>query len=208
MSNTTINTNIEPNHFQVSDKPLRFVTPIKWVNTVMDDFDTFLQDHAAAEKKASSMAMSMISHYPNRIALVEAMAALAVEELNHFREVIKWLHRRDIQLTADNKDHYVIAMRKHMRNGSDVYLLDRLLIGGIIEARGCERFGMVADALPEGDLQNFYRAITQSEAKHYQLFIDLAHQYFAAEVVNERLDTLLDIEAKITADLIISAALH
>lgn len=208
MSNTTINTNIEPNHFQVSDKPLRFATPIEWVNTVMDDFDTFLQDHAAAEKKASSMAMSMISHYPNRIALVEAMAALAVEELNHFREVIKWLHRRDIQLTADNKDHYVIAMRKHMRNGSDVYLLDRLLIGGIIEARGCERFGMVADALPEGDLQNFYHAITQSEAKHYQLFIDLAHQYFAAEVVNERLDTLLDIEAKITADLIISAALH
>jgi tRNA-(ms[2]io[6]A)-hydroxylase len=208
LSNTTINTNIEPNHFQVSDKPLRFATPIEWVNTVMDDFDTFLQDHAAAEKKASSMAMSMISHYPNRIALVEAMAALAVEELNHFREVIKWLHRRDIQLTADNKDHYVIAMRKHMRNGSDVYLLDRLLIGGIIEARGCERFGMVADALPEGDLQNFYHTITQSEAKHYQLFIDLAHQYFAAEVVNERLDTLLDIEAKITADLIIRAALH
>ena len=208
LSNIKINTNIDTNNAQVSETPLRFATPAEWVNTVMADFDTFLQDHAAAEKKASSMAMSMISHYPNRIELVDAMAELAIEELNHFREVVKWLHRRDLQLTADNKDHYVIAMRKYMRNGSDVYLLDRLLIGGIIEARGCERFGMVAEALPKGDLQDFYRAITESEAKHYELFIHLAHQYFAADVVNERLDTLLDAEAKITADLIISAALH
>ena len=208
LSNIKINTNIDANNAPFSQSPLRFTTPAEWVNTVMADFDTFLQDHAAAEKKASSMAMSMISHYPNRIALVEAMAELAIEELNHFREVVKWLHRRDIQLTADNKDHYVIAMRKHMRNGSDVYLLDRLLIGGIIEARGCERFGMIAKALPSGDLQNFYHAITESEAKHYQLFIDLAHQYFDADIVNNRLDTLLDAEAKITADLLISAALH
>jgi len=202
------NANISPNTAQFINSPLRFATPTEWVSTVMADFDTFLQDHAAAEKKASSMAMSMISHYPDRIVLVEAMAELAVEELNHFREVVKWLHKRDLQLTADNKDHYVIAMRKHMRNGTDVYLLDRLLIGGIIEARGCERFGIVAEALPAGDLQDFYRAITDSEEKHYQLFIHLAHQYFPADIVNERLDTLLDAEAKITADLIISAALH
>ena len=202
------NANITPNTAQFINSPLRFATPKEWVSTVMADFDTFLQDHAAAEKKASSMAMSMISHYPDRIVLVEAMAELAVEELNHFREVVKWLHTRELQLTADNKDHYVIAMRKHMRNGTDVYLLDRLLIGGIIEARGCERFGMVAEALPAGDLQDFYRAITDSEEKHYQLFIHLAHQYFAADIVNERLDILLDAESIITADLIISAALH
>jgi len=202
------NAKFDPNIAEINKSPLRFATPAEWVSTVMADFDTFLQDHAAAEKKASSMAMSMISHYPDRIVLVEAMAELAVEELNHFREVVKWLHKRELQLTADNKDHYVIAMRKHMRNGTDVYLLDRLLIGGIIEARGCERFGMVAKALPAGDLQDFYLAITESEEKHYQLFIALAHQYFAADVVNERLDTLLDAEASITADLIISAALH
>ena len=66
----------------------------------------------------------------------------------------------------------------------------------------------LTEALPAGDLQDFYRAITDSEENHYQLFIALAHQYFAADVVNERLDTLLDAEASITADLIISAALH
>lgn len=188
--------------------PLRYDTPADWVEAVMNDFDTFMQDHAAAEKKASGMALSMISHYPDRKELVETMSELAVEELSHFREVIKWLHRRDIQLAADTKDPYVLAMRDQMRNGSDVYLLDRLLTGGIIEARGCERFGLVADALPEGALKNFYRSITRSEARHYATFVDLAYCYFDKAIVDERLNELLDIEAKITADLDITSALH
>ncbi len=36
-----------------------------WIGSVMADFDAFLLDHASAEKKASGMAMSMISHYPD-----------------------------------------------------------------------------------------------------------------------------------------------
>ena len=47
----------------------------------MDDFDRFLLDHAAAEKKASGMALSMVSHYPDRTRLVAAMTDLAVEEM-------------------------------------------------------------------------------------------------------------------------------
>lgn len=188
--------------------PLRYATPQAWVTAVLNDFDTFMQDHAAAEKKAAGMALSMISHYPDRLTLVESMSELAVEELSHFREVIKWLHQRGIQLTADTKDHYVLAMREQMRKGTEVYLMDRLLIGGIIEARGCERFGLVAEALPEGSLQQFYRSITRSEARHYQQFIDLAHCYFDAPTVNARLDELLDIEATTTDKLDITAALH
>ena len=40
----------------------------------MADFDSFLLDHAAAEKKASGMAISMLSHYPDKVELVAAMA--------------------------------------------------------------------------------------------------------------------------------------
>ena len=194
---------INPDLFQ-----LRFSTPKTWVDAVLDDFPAFLNDHAQAEKKASGMAMSMLSHYPDKPDIVKAMVDLAIEELAHFREVIKLMHQQDQYLGSDEKDPYVNSLRKEMRNGTELYLLDRLLIAGIIEARGCERFGMVAEALPAGDLQDFYRAITDSEEKHYQLFIHLAHQYFAVDIVNERLNTLLDVEAKITADLIISAALH
>ena len=75
----------------------------------MSNFDSFLLDHAAAEKKASGMAMSMLSHYPDKVELVMAMADLAIEELSHYREVVKWIHRRGLLTAADKKDPYIIA---------------------------------------------------------------------------------------------------
>lgn len=174
----------------------------------MQDFDTFLQDHAAAEKKASGMALSMISHYPDKPALVEIMADLAIEELSHFREVIRWLHKRDCKLAADQKDAYIISMRSHIRQGRDQYFLDRLVTAGIIEARGCERFGLIADALPSGELKRFYESITRSEQRHYSQFVDLAKQYFPTLTVDNRCDELLTIEAEITENLPLRAALH
>lgn len=174
----------------------------------MADFDAFLLDHAAAEKKASGMAISMLSHYPDRVELVAAMAELAVEELTHYREVVKWIHRRGLLTAADRKDHYVLALRKAIRIGSEVYLLDRLLTASIIEARGAERFALVAAALPPGALKKFYLSIARSEERHYELFLNLAGKYLDAQVIAARWDELLDIEAGIVAALPIQAALH
>ena len=129
------------------DSPLRFATPQAWTTAVMGDFDRFLLDHATAEKKASGMAISMLSHYPDRTELVAAMADLAIEELTHYREVLKWIHRRGLITTSDQKDPYVSAFRQSLRQGSDVYFLDRLLTASIIEARGAERFALVADCI-------------------------------------------------------------
>jgi tRNA-(ms[2]io[6]A)-hydroxylase len=86
--------------------------------------------------------------------------------------------------------------------------MDRLLVAGIIEARGAERFGLVADALPEGRLRRFYRSITQSEEGHEALFIELADLYFDPAETRLRLDELLDIEADIIARLPLRPALH
>ncbi|NNL57848.1 MAG: tRNA-(ms[2]io[6]A)-hydroxylase [Pseudomonadales bacterium] len=187
---------------------LRYSTGSDWVEVVMADFDCFMQDHAAAEKKAAGMAQSMIAHYPNRKRLVEAMSELAVEELSHFRDVVRWLHRRGMQLAADRKDAYILALRGHIRQGKDLYFLDRLVTAGIIEARGCERFGLVANALPGGALKNFYQAITRSESRHLDLFDQLARHYFDGKQVEARTSELLDIEADIVAGLPICAALH
>jgi tRNA-(ms[2]io[6]A)-hydroxylase len=136
------------------------------------------------------------------------MIDLSIEEMMHFREVIKILHDRGLYLSADTKDPYVNALRKHMRKGTDEYFLDRLLVGSIIEARGCERFGLVAQALPEGDMKNFYQAITDSESKHKDLFLTLARNHFNEASIQKRLDYLLDQEAKIVAELPIISALH
>ncbi len=187
---------------------LRYSSSSDWIQAVMTNFDQFLIDHAAAEKKASGMAMSMLSHYPDRPQLVEAMIELAMEELAHFREVVKIMTKRGLTLAPDTKDVYVNKLRKCMRQGSEVYMLDRLIIGGVIEARGHERFSLISQALEEGELKSFYAAIAESESRHHELFIDLAKQYFDKEIVSSRLSQILDIEAEICASLPIQAALH
>ncbi len=70
------------------DFTLRETSSVAWLETVMADFDSFLKDHASCEKKASGMAMSMISHYPDKPELITGMLNLAVEELSHFRDVM------------------------------------------------------------------------------------------------------------------------
>lgn len=187
---------------------LKFNTPETWVQAVMADFDAFLVDHAAAEKKASGMAISMLSHYPDKADIVRAMIDLSIEELTHFREVVKIMNTRGLQLGADTKDAYVNSLRTLMRKDSDEYFLDRLLVGGIIETRGCERFGLVAEALPGGELKTFYNIITRSEDKHGNLFVDLARPYFNDDVIAKRLEELLAREAEIIENLPIVAALH
>ena len=188
--------------------PLHLPSPSDWLSCVMADFDRFLLDHAAAEKKAAGMALSMLSHYPDRPRLVTEMSELAVEEMVHFREVIKIIQERNLQLVADEKDPYVNEIRSWIRQGSDVYLLDRLLTGAVIEARGAERFGLVADALAEGKTKNFYRSLARSEARHFELFLDLASEYFAEPMITERWQELLQAESDCMQRLPIRAALH
>ncbi|WP_448565299.1 tRNA isopentenyl-2-thiomethyl-A-37 hydroxylase MiaE [Thalassotalea ganghwensis] len=187
---------------------LKYQTPSEWAQVVLTDFNAFLQDHAAAEKKASGMAVSMLSHYPDRKNLVRAMTDLAIEELIHFKQVVKLLQARDVQLSNDEKDHYIKEIRKLFRHGKDVFFLDRLLVAGVIEARGHERFSLVAEALPEGKEKDFYVSIAKSEEKHKNLFVELAYEYFDKNEVDQRLEEILIAEAKICEQLPFRPALH
>jgi len=187
---------------------LAIATPPEWVSKVLSNFDSFLLDHAACEKKASGMAMTFVAHYPDRQALVDAMVDLAVEELVHFKEVYKHIRSRGLQFVKDAKDPYVNQFFKAHRKGSEAYFLDRLLIASIIEARGHERFDMIASALEPGSLKKFYQAIAQSEARHYEQFIELAYLYHDKKSVDNRLEELLSFEAEIIQNLEIRAALH
>ena len=187
---------------------LLVATDSNWVDVVMNDFNSFLIDHAGAEKKASGMALSMALHFRDKQRLVKEMIDLSIEELQHFRECVRLMHERGLSLPPDEKDSYVNDLRRVMRQGKTEGLIDRLLVGGIIEARGHERFAMVEQALPEGDLKHFYHAISCSEDKHQTLFLDLAHEYFHANEVETRLNELLDIEAELVRSLPARAALH
>lgn len=179
-----------------------------WLDQVLGNFDHFLLDHAANEKKASGMALNLAAHYPDKPDLVAAMIDLAIEELSHFRDVYKIIHSRHLPPVADQKDAYVNQLRATMRRGCHNYFLDRLLIAAIIEARGIERFTQIAEALPPGHLKGFYQAIAHSEARHSDLFLRLAHQYCDPGAIADRLDTLLDQEVAILTALPVRAALH
>ncbi len=183
-------------------------SPAGWIDTVIDDFDAFLQDHASCEKKASGMALNVASHYPDQPALLTAMVDLAVEELNHYREVVKRLLARGLTPAADVKDPYVNALQSEIRRGSENFLLDRLLVGAVVERRGAERFALVAGHLDDPELRDFYTTIAASEQRHWQLFVSLAHTHCESTQVYPRLVDLCDQEARIMAALPLRAALH
>ena len=192
----------------MEETPLLIETNPNWIQAVLSDFDSFLQDHAAAEKKASGMALSMLSHYPDRILLVTKMTDLAIEELIHYREVLRWIHSRGLVTASDTKDPYVLGLRQVIRKETNTYLLDRLLTASVIEARGAERFALIADAIERPPLKNFYESLAKSEARHYRLFLELAEEYFDSSVIELRWKEILNIEAEVVSKLPIRAALH
>lgn len=191
----------------VTDTPLT-ASPAAWLDCVLNDFDSFLQDHASCEKKASGMAMSMASHYPDQPTLLAAMVDLAVEELNHYREVIRHMLARNITPAADQKDPYINQLNSLVRKGPENFLLDRLLIAAVVERRGAERFGLIANALQDPELKPFYQAITASEARHWTLFYRLAEQHCEHKAIAPRFAEIAEREAQIMLALPIRALLH
>ncbi|MGE5278384.1 MAG: tRNA-(ms[2]io[6]A)-hydroxylase [Acidobacteriota bacterium] len=187
---------------------LKSRTPAAWIEAVMADFDSFLLDHAACERKASATAMALVAHYPDREELVRECIALAREELEHFGRVWEELTERGLVLGADTRNPYMARLAREYRKGSDDYFLDRLLVTGIIEARGCERFGLVAAALPEGPLKQLYRDFARSEVRHHELFLDLARRYFQPKAVAARLEELLVVERRVVEELPVRAAMY
>ena len=179
-----------------------------WLEMVLNNFDEFLLDHAANERKASSMAMSMVAHYPDKHLLLAAMIDLALEELNHFKQVVKLVNKRNLILNPDEKDLYVNQIRSFVRKGTDPYFLDRLLTAAVIEARGAERFAMIARHIEEAELAKFYGTLAKSEANHHLLFINMALNYFEENEVADRFEEWLEIEQDILENLPIRPRLH
>ncbi len=189
---------------------LRYATPAAWLDCVFADFDSFLLDHAACERKASATGMSFVVRYPDQTLLVDPMIEFAREELEHFHRVYRVLAKRGLSLAADYKDEYVNGLRAQVRSQRDALLLDRLLVAGIVEARGCERLRMVAEGLTDDDpeLKAMYWDLARAESRHHALFFRLARRIFDESEVDERAEELLRFEAELVASLPHRAAVH
>lgn len=187
---------------------LRHETSPAWLDAVRADVVGFLQDHAANERKVAVSALTLVAQHPQRAELAAALIPVAREEVEHFEAVHRLLVERGIGLGQDRPQPYVSALRRAARQpGVDEYLLDRLLVFGLIEARACERFGLLAEGLDDGELRGFYADLVRCEARHHGTYVRLARQYFPPERVDARLDELLELEADVSRGLEPRAAL-
>lgn len=185
-------------------------TSADWVKSVMADFPAFLQDHADCERKASAMAMSFVAKYPDRLEIIPELIETGVEELQHFQQVYAHMAKRGIPLAKEmQEDLYIKALLDLCYSDPLRRFLDRLLLASIIECRGAERFRLVCQAITADDeLKNFYHDLWVSEAKHGNIFVKMALQYFPEKQIYDRLGELNQAEGKIIAGLKPRAALH
>lgn len=184
-------------------------TKKEWIDAVLGDFNAFLQDHADCERKASAMALSFVAKYPNRLEIIPELIATSIEELEHFRDVYEILESRGIQLTHEiPQDIYMKQLIAICRDGREDRFMDRLLLASLVETRGAERFRIVYENLEDKELKEFYRRLWASEARHGEVFVKMALNYFEESLVYDRLGEMKKMEGKILDQLPIRAALH
>ena len=183
---------------------LKLPTDPRWVNIVEKNIQEILTDHAFCEQKAASTAISLIVRYPEETDLVEAMIALAQEELSHFEMVHKLIRERGWVLGRERKDEYVGDLHKFFPKGGSRMdqLVHQLLYAALIEARSCERFRLLSKSIADKALQKFYKKLMISEAHHHTLFLKVARQYGEDEnLVDQKWEDLLEFEAQLMAKL-------
>ena len=179
-----------------------------WAARVLADLDDLLLDHAHCERKAAGMAVRLLFRYPDRAVLHEPLARLAREELAHYEEVLRVLDTRGVSLRRQRASAYAGLLYARVRSAEPDRLLDTLLCGALIEARSCERFKLLAEAVGESSLAAFYRGLLAAEARHHGVYVDLAEQLASAEEVRLRLGELAEDEARILAETLPTARMH
>ena len=179
---------------------LKLPTDPRWVkNVVESNIEEILTDHAFCEQKAASNAITLIVQNPNLSDLVQEMAALVQEEMDHFKRVHDIILERGYVLGRERKDDYVNELAKFIIRGGgrQAQLIDRLLFSAMIEARSCERFKVLSDNINDEKLAVFYHELMVSEATHYSMFIKLAKKYGEGIDVDKRWEEFLAYEAEV-----------
>jgi len=176
---------------------LQAATPQRWLAQVEEHLDLLLIDHAHCEKKAAGVAMNLLFSYVEHMNLTRAMTEIVQEELDHFHQVRAIIDQRGIRFRKLSPSAYGQKLRELVDKQEPQRAVDRLLVAALIEARSCERFGILRDRLKDRDLADFYGSLFESEARHHSTYVRLAAEFLPAEDVRLRLNELADVEAQI-----------
>jgi tRNA-(ms[2]io[6]A)-hydroxylase len=176
---------------------LKCETPARWLAQVDSDLNSILIDHAHCEKKAAGTALNLIFAYVEDADLCRAMTEIVNEELEHFHMVLDLLARRKVRFRRLKPSTYGRELNDLVRKQEPQRAVDRLLVAGLIEARSCERFHVLANHVKDAELCEFYRSLFESEARHHTTYTRLAKHYAPEADVMSRLDELSALEATI-----------
>jgi tRNA-(ms[2]io[6]A)-hydroxylase len=172
-------------------------TPDRWLVQVESHLDLLLIDHAHCEKKAAGVAMNLLFSYVENADLTKAMTEIVAEELDHFHQVRAILDRRRIRFYKLSPSQYGAKLHELVGKQEPQRAVDRLLVAGLIEARSCERFGLLRDCLADRELADFYGSLFESEARHHSTYVRLAKDFQSDDAVHSRLAELAAAEAGI-----------
>ena len=189
---------------------LKFDTETSWAEIAKDDLQQILTDHAFAEQKAASNAVSIIINYSEETEMVKAMSDIAIEEMEHFRMVHNLMIKRGMVLGREQKNDYAKHLHGYFVKTKDRTdaLIQRLLIAALIEARSCERFKVFSENLEDRELSDFYKELMVSEANHYTTFLGFARQYQDRKIVDKKWQGLLVYEAEFMKKRGVSPKVH
>jgi tRNA-(ms[2]io[6]A)-hydroxylase len=194
----------------VADIVLASRTPAAWADAVATDLPALLSDHAHLELKAAASALALLRRHATRPGLADRIAPLVREEVDHCQRVLRELSQRGESLRPDRPGPYVrglLAAAGAPRRRRDGYL-PSLLVAALVELRSHERFERMLECAALADLWPLYRALAEAEARHGDLFIELALEAAPEGEVYERLATLAEAEAALIGRLPFAHRIH
>ena len=186
-----------------------------WVVRALDALPVVLLDHAHCEKKAASTAMNLIFRYQKQPWLMRPLSELAREELEHFELMLGVLDDFGVAFEPLAPSAYARLLRTEAATTEPQRLVDTLLCCALIEARSCERMKALSEGATQPVIRDLYKSLLASEARHHQVYVDLAVEAEerrgvadARDIVRARLAELSAHEANVIRDLPKDARFH
>lgn len=174
------------------DTFLHCPTPPAWIDKALKHIPLLLVDHAHCERKAALSAISMMNSYPEKSDLQLTFSQLAREELLHFEKVLQLLNKREIRFHHLQACRYAKTLSEAIRLEEPHRLIDRLIIGAIIEARSAERFVALIPHL-DPELARFYETLVKSETRHFVSYLSYA-EGLSHQDISPRVEFFLALE--------------
>src|SRR5580765_912917 len=175
----------------------RAKVPERWLPRVLSDLPAMLVDHAHLERKAATTAINL-EKFRDLHPHVEALNAIAIEELQHFQLVLDLLKQRGIPFGQPHPSPWISGLMRTIRNGQRHQVIDHLICCSLIEGRSCEKFQILARELTAVDpeLAAFYSSLVESEGNHYATYLLMAKGIDETET-QRRLDFYLELDARL-----------